>query len=266
MISTGAWRNRLLAGLSNAGRGVLQPHLESVGLEQGDILERSGEPVSQVHFVESGLVSIVGTTSPNHRVEVGMIGYEGMTGIEVLLGNDLAANELLVQTSGWALRIATPVLCEAMRDLPMLKKALLNYVYTVMVQGSQTVVAAGRGRLDERLARWLLMWHDRVHNDEFVATHEFLALLLGVRRQGITVTLHELEGKGLIRAQRGRIRIIDRPGLLRVASDFYGIPESTYERTLGVALTKGFHSPAAREASDAPGSDRAARHQPVCQR
>jgi CRP-like cAMP-binding protein len=104
-----------------------------------------------------------------------------------------------------------------------------------MLQSSQAALANGRGRLDERLARWLLMWHDRVESNEFATTHELLALLRGVRRAGVTVALHELEGRGLIRSLRGRISIVDRLGLELAASGFYGIPECEYERSIGFA-------------------------------
>jgi CRP-like cAMP-binding protein len=115
---------------------------------------------------------------------------------------------------------------------------LLRYVHVFMVQNSQTALANGRGTLDERLARWLLMWHDRINRSELIVTHEFLALLLGVRRQGITVTLHELEGQGLIRAARNRVHILDRDGLRRAANGFYGIPEAEYDRLIGFAARK----------------------------
>ena len=110
-----------------------------------------------------------------------------------------------------------------------------------MVQASQTALANGRGRLDERLVRWLLMRHDRLETNEFPTTHELLALLLGVRRAGVTVALHGLEGRGLIRSLRGRIRIVDRLGLQFVASGFYGIPECEYEHSIGFASGKTFH-------------------------
>jgi CRP-like cAMP-binding protein len=104
-----------------------------------------------------------------------------------------------------------------------------------MLQSSQAALANGRGRLDERLARWLLMWHDRIESNEFATTHELLALLRGVRRAGVTVALHELEGRGLIRSLRGRISIVDRLGLELAVSGFYGIPECEYERSIGFA-------------------------------
>lgn len=237
-MSPNGWRNRLLAGLSHADRALLDPHVEMVGLDVGQVLQDIGDRISRVHFVESGLVSIVGKTKPNHRIEVGMVGFEGMTGPGVVLGNDRAANEMIVQTSGWALQIAVPALRYVMQNSPKLASTLLTYVHTVMVQASQTALANGRGRLDERLARWLLMWHDRAQNHELTATHELLALLLGVRRQAITNTLHELEGNVLIRSLRGRIRIIDRAGLSRAAGGFYGAAEREYEHSIGCPLSK----------------------------
>jgi len=227
-------RNRLLAVLSHADRDLLVPRLEGIELDPRQILEVPSDPISHVYFVESGLVSVVGTTQPDHRIEVGMVGYEGMTGLCIVLGDDRSANETVVQSSGSALRISTEALRELMKVSRSLTTTLLRYVNVFMVQGSQTALANGRGRLDERLARWLLMWHDRVLADELVITHEFLALLLGVRRQGVTVALHELEGKGLIRSTRSHVRVLDRDGLQKAANGFYGIPEAEYDRAIGV--------------------------------
>lgn len=228
-------RNRLLAVLSHADRDLLAPCLEVTELDARQILEAPRDPISHVYFVESGLVSVVGTTEPDHRIEVGMVGYEGMTGLGIVLGDDRSANETMVQSAGSAMRISATLLREMMAASRSLTVTLLRYVNVFMVQGSQTALANGRGRLDERLARWLLMWHDRVLDDDLVTTHEFLALLLGVRRQGVTVALHELEGRGLIRSTRSHVRIVDRDGLLQAANGFYGIPEAEYDRSIGAA-------------------------------
>ena len=227
--------NRLLALLSHADRDLLAPCLEETELDARQILEAPRDPISHVYFVESGLVSVVGTTVPDHRIEVGMVGYEGMTGLCIVLGDDRSANETLVQSSGTAMRISTKLLREMMLASRSLTDTLLRYVNVFMVQGSQTALANGRGKLDERLARWLLMWHDRVLEDDLLITHEFLALLLGVRRQGVTVALHELEGKGLIRSTRSHVRVLDRDGLQQAANGFYGIPEAEYDRSIGFA-------------------------------
>lgn len=231
-------RNRLLAVLPAADFARLQPSLELIDLEARQILETPHTPIAHVHFVESGLVSIVGTTAPDHRIEVGMVGYEGMTGVGVVLGDDLSMNEALVQSTGTAWRIAAPALRQAMGASPTLTATLLRYVHIFIAQASQTALANGRGKVDERLARWLLMWHDRLHDDNLTITHEFLALLLGVRRQGVTVALHDLEGQGLIRSTRSLIRILDRGGLQRAANGFYGPPEAEYDRAIGLGVQR----------------------------
>ena len=231
-------RNRLLAVLSNADSDLLTPSLEMIGLDARQILETPSDPIAYVYFVESGLVSVVGTTQPDHRIEVGMVGYEGMTGLCIVLGDDRSANETVVQSAGSAMRLPTRILRELMEESRSLTATLLRYVNVFMVQGSQTALANGRGRLDERLARWLLMWHDRVLADELIITHEFLAVLLGVRRQGVTVALHELEGKGLIRSTRSHVRVLDRDGLQQAANGFYGIPEAEYDRAIGNATRR----------------------------
>jgi DNA-binding transcriptional MocR family regulator len=147
----------------------------------------------------------------------------------------------LMQSAGSALRISTSSLRKIMGSSQSFTSTLLNYVHTFMVQASQTALANGRARLDERLARWMLMWHDRTRDNELLITHELLALLLGVRRAGVTVAMHELEGRGLIRSSRGRIRIVDRIGLELAASGFYGVPEYEYERSIGFASAKPSH-------------------------
>jgi CRP-like cAMP-binding protein len=142
-------------------------------------------------------------------------------------------NETLVQSSGTALRITAEALREMMAASPSLSASLLRYVNVFMVQGSQTALANGRGRLEERLARWLLMWDDRLRHSTLHVTHEFLALLLGVRRPGVTDTVAVLESKGLIRATRAEVTIRNRSGLKLLANGFYGVPEAEYDRLLG---------------------------------
>ena len=226
-------RNLLLSGLSTADRKRLLPALDLVALDVRQILEKPSEAIAHAYFVDAGLVSILGTAVPGHRIEVGMVGFEGMTGIGAVLGDDHATNEAFVQTSGAAWRVPVEVLREAMDASPDLRAHLLRFVHVFVAQCSQTALANGRGRLGERLARWLLMWQDRLQDESLPITHEFVALLLSVRRQGVTVALHELEGKGLIRATRSMVRILDREGLKREANGFYGVPEAEYGRVFG---------------------------------
>src|SRR5258708_32079953 len=152
-------RNRLLAVLSHADRDLLTPSLEVIELDARQILEAPSDPISYVYFVESGLVSVVGTTRPDHRIEVGMVGYEGMTGLCIVLGDDRSANETVVQSSGSAMRLPTEALRELMKASRSLTSTLLRYVNVFMVQGNQTALANGLRRLDERIARRVTQTH-----------------------------------------------------------------------------------------------------------
>jgi CRP-like cAMP-binding protein len=223
--------------LSEPDRQLLRPVLEAVPLEVRRVLHKAGEPVPHVYFVESGLVSLIGANKGGHRIEIGMVGFEGMTGLDVVLGAERASNEALVQSPGSAFRIFSAALREAVVASRTLHETLLRFAQVAMIQSHQTAIAAGCGKIDERLARGLLMWHDRIGEDELSATHEFLALLLGVRRQGVTVALHELEGHGWIRSTRKMVRILDRAGLQGKAGGFYGVAEEVYRLTFGSALS-----------------------------
>lgn len=224
--------NRLLGALSGSDRALLEPHCEDVALATWQVLEAPRETISHVYFLTSGLASMVGTSRPKQRIEVGMIGYEGMSGLAVVLGRDRSSNETVIQAEGRALRISSRMLRRALRSSPTLMVTFLRYVHVFMMQQSQTALANGRAKLNERLARWLLMWQDRLRTPHLIVTHEFLALLLGVSRQAVTVALHELEGQGLIRGTRNLIRILDRKGLIALADGFYGVAEAEYDLTI----------------------------------
>jgi CRP-like cAMP-binding protein len=227
------WGNQLLATLQAADLDALRPHFETVPLELGRFLYKFGDPISHVHFVTSGLVSIVGANRDYQRIEVGMAGFEGLAGLDVVLGSECASSDALVQSEGTALRISSPALTACMAENRRLHETLLRYAQVSIIQSHQTAIAAGCGKIEERLARGLLMWHDRIQDDELSATHEFLALLLGVRRQGVTVALHALEGHGWIRSTRNTVRIRDRAGLQGKAGGFYGVAEEAYRRAFG---------------------------------
>jgi CRP-like cAMP-binding protein len=221
--------NRLLRGMALEDAQSLTPHLVKVELNLRDVLEHSNAVTEFVYFADSGLISVVAESLPNHRAEVGMIGFEGMTGLSVLMSDGYTTNEVMVQSSGEAWRIKSCDLAKALDGSRSLTKFLLRYAHNFLVQSSQTSLANARGLLEQRLARWLLMWHDRLRGKELPVTHEFLSLLLGVRRQGVTVALHELEGKHLIKSTRGVITVLDREGLREMASGFYGVPEAEYD-------------------------------------
>jgi CRP-like cAMP-binding protein len=218
--------NRILCAMSASDRAMLHPELEAVTLKTWQVIEKPNQRIAHVYFLTAGLASVVGTTHPEQRIEVGMVGFEGMTGLAVALGHDRSSNETVIQAEARALRLPSPVLRRAMRTSPTVTAVILRYVHVFMMQASQTALANGRGRLNVRLARWLLMWQDRLRTTHLTVTHEFLALLLGVTRQGVTLALHELEGQGLIKGTRNLVRILDLSGLMSLAGGFYGSSEA----------------------------------------
>jgi len=149
-----------------------------------------------------------------------------------LLGGDRSPHSTYIQAVGSARRIAADALREAVQESPTLARLLLNYVQSFMVQTAHTAVANARGRLPERLARWLLMAQDRIGGNTLPLTHEFLALMLGVRRAGVTETLHVLTRRRLIKPSRGQIEVLNRKGLESVAGGYYGLPEREYQRLM----------------------------------
>jgi CRP-like cAMP-binding protein len=168
-------------------------------------------------------------------VEVGIIGREGMTGLAVLNGSDRSPYSTFMQVGGAGHRMSAHTLRRLLEHTG-LRSAFSRWAQAFMIQATQTTVANARATIEERLARWLLMSHDRVDGDELALTHEFLSLMMGAGRPGVTEAVHALSRKGLIRGGRGMIVILDRDGLLERAGSFYGTPESEYERLLGGQL------------------------------
>ena len=167
--------------------------------------------------------------------EVGLIGYEGMVGVPVILGTDRSPVEAFVQGEGTALRLDAAVLRQAMDENRSLRTLLLRYAMAFSMQVTMTAACNSRHLIEQRLARWLLMAHDRSVGDVFPMTHEFMSLMLGVRRAGVTVAAGGLQRAGYIHYEQGRISITDRPGLENAACECYGIVKREFDRLLGAA-------------------------------
>lgn len=226
-------RNRLLQALPAGDWALLRPHAERVPIASGEILIEAQAPITYVHFPEYGLLSVIARSgSDDGAAEVGLIGSEGMSGIPAVLGLERDEFETLVQSSGVAYRVACDRFRYALQQSPSLRPFLLRYVHVFMVQIAETARANSRLSLEQRLARWLAMAHDRSRDDDIALTHEFLATMLGVRRSGVTVALHCLEGEHIIRARRGRLRVMDREALEAAAGDSYGRSEAEYRRLI----------------------------------
>ncbi|WP_183843108.1 Crp/Fnr family transcriptional regulator [Rhizobium etli] len=231
------FRNDLLQAMGPQERELLLPHLEPIALEVPLILEMENSSVHDVYILESGLASIVASFPGGRDIEVGIVGREGMTGAAVILGGDQAANRTFMQVSGHGFKLPAAVLSQAMEESRALRGLLFAYVQTLLAQTTSTVLANGHAKLEERLARWLMV-HDRTDGATIWLTHEFLAVMLGVRRAGVTVALHLLEGKGLIRSTRRQIAILNRQGLIEEAHGSYGAAEEEYRRLIGRHLAR----------------------------
>ena len=226
--------NYLLASLAAADFDCLAPYLVEVTLGVRRELEAANKPIQKIYFPEQGIVSVVLAVTPARQSEVGLIGREGMTGINVVMGDDRSPHRSYVQVAGRGHIIKANVLRDAMEERPSLRMSFLHFAQAFMVQTSHTAVANGRGKVEERLARWLLMAHDRLEGNAVPLTHEFIALMLNVRRAGVTEALGVLSRKGLLTVKRGAGVIVkDRAGLEARANGLYGIAESEYRRLIG---------------------------------
>jgi CRP-like cAMP-binding protein len=225
-------RNRLLAKLSPVDWALVAPHLEMVALKERQVVEVPHKPITHVYFMETGVVSVVAVNEEDHRIEVGVIGREGMTGVSLVMGDDRAQHSAYLQIGGNGRRMPAATFIEAMNRSASLRNLMMKSAQAFMIQTAHTALANGRAKLEERLARWLLMAHDRLSSDAVPLTHEFLAVMLGVRRAGVTVALHSFERRGLIATRRGQLTLVDRKGIEKVAGSFYGIPEAELKRLM----------------------------------
>jgi CRP-like cAMP-binding protein len=225
--------NHLLRSLPKEAFDEMAPHLERAPLSARGVVAGADAPIERVCFPEGGLISVVARSRGGGRIEAGLIGIEGMSGVAVLLADDRSPDESLVQCPGDGLWFSVDRLLALIDTHVALKHVLLRYVHSFMIQTAHTALADGRARLDQRLARWLLMAHDRLLDPDLPLTHELLAAMLGVRRAGVTVALNGLERIAAVRMNRGIVTIADRDVLGGVAGHWYGTPEREYQRLLG---------------------------------
>jgi CRP-like cAMP-binding protein len=225
--------NHLLSSLTEADRAALEPHLDRIEMPVRALIEAPNRQIEHVYFPESGIVSVVVAGPKGREIEVGIIGRDGMTGLAVLLGDGRATHKTFVQIVGVASRIGANTLRSEFETRPLMQQSFLRYAHAFAVQTSHTALANGQATLQERLARWLLMCLDRMDTNVIPLTHEYLAVMLGVRRAGVTETLGDLQRQGLVRCARGEIAVVDRTGLKEIAGGLYGIPEAEHVRLTG---------------------------------
>ncbi len=226
-------RNQLLAAMSVTDLMLLRPHLQPVAMPVLKDMERPNKRIETIYFMEAGIASVVAVQSDKTRIEVGLIGREGMTGTAVVLGGDQSPHSTYIQVAGEGQKIRAKDLRTAMDASATLQHFLLKFVQVFMVQTAHTAIANARSHIDRRPARWILMAHDRTHDKTLPLTHEFLALMLGVRRAGVTEALQSLKRKKLIDTGRNQIVVLNRKGIEQTAGNAYGVPEQEYRRLIG---------------------------------
>jgi CRP-like cAMP-binding protein len=262
-MSQSSTRNILLQTMSAQDYARLEPHLTRIALPVRFQLHAAGQAIDHVFFPEDGIVSIVAVTLDGQSCEVGLFGREGMSETATVLGTDHSPYEAYVQSAGVsALRLPTAVLNNAFEQSSTLRRHLLRYVQAMMIQLSSSIAAAGQ-TIDQRLARWLLMCDDRIDGDEVPLTHEFMAMMLGVRRPGVTASIDHLTKLGLIAKRRAVVVIRDRDGLAILADGGYGLAETEYARLIGRTFNERAVAPmAAFQGNQADGPHIRTPHEP----
>ncbi|WP_107045392.1 Crp/Fnr family transcriptional regulator [Sphingomonas sp. STIS6.2] len=232
--STRGTGNRLLQRLSPDDFALIAPHLDRVPFAVGESLTRAGDRIEMLCFPEEGIAGVLDALEGDHRFAVGLIGAEGFVGWSALLGDDRSPYDIVMRAEqGLALQLPLDRFHAAAAQSDTLRLALLRFVQVFMTQMGRTIVSSLAHSIERRMARWILLYHDRIRDDAICMTHEEFRLMLGVRRSSVTEALHRLEEEQAIRSVRGRVLVRDRDVLMRMAGDTYGHAESEYRRLLG---------------------------------
>ncbi len=226
-------RNRLLARLPAEEYARLAPHLTPVPLEFNQSIYEFGAAIDYAYFPTRGVISAVATTEDGDAIEIATVGNEGMTGLPALIEPESSPSRLFVQVPGAATRIPAEALRREIQHESALRRILHRYQVAFMVQLAQSVACNGLHTIQQRCCRWLLITHDRVQDDVLPLTHELLAIMLGVRRPGITVVLQSLQARGFVEYSRGKIEVRNRQGLEAASCECYRVVKMHHDRLLG---------------------------------
>ena len=224
--------NRLLALLPREDYARLRPHLEPITLKYRQSLYRANSPIPFAYFIETGVGSLVNTMANGDASEVGTIGNEGVVGLPLVLEDEQAPTAVYIQVPGTGFRIAASQFCNELARSASMRTVMHHYAHAFFNQVAQSAACNQFHSLEQRCARWLLMTHDRMASNEFMLTQEFLAMMLGVQRTGVTAAAGALQRSGLIQYKRGNVSILDRRGLERRSCECYGISKREFDRLL----------------------------------
>jgi CRP-like cAMP-binding protein len=225
--------NRLLSLLTDSDYERLRPHLSSVAFDYKRSLYEASRPIEHVYFPIEGVASLVITIADGSSAEVGTIGSEGFVGLPVCLGDREAPSSVYVQVPGIALSMDARVFRRELDRSPTLNLIMLRYAHAFFNQVAQSAACAHLHRVEQRCCRWLLMTRDRMPTGDFLLTHEFLGMMLGVRRTTVTDVMGSLQKAGLIRYRRGHVTILDHEALQQRSCECYDISKTEFERLLG---------------------------------
>jgi CRP-like cAMP-binding protein len=230
--------NRLLAALPSGEIEHLGPYLEPITFALGEVVYESGGHMKYLYFPTNSIVSLVYTMEDGSTVEMGLAGNEGVVGIALFMGGETTPNRGIVQIAGSAFRMKATILQEEFKRGGVLQHLLLRYTQALITQISQTAVCNRRHSLEQRLCRWLLLCHDRMESNELLMTQEFIANMLGARRESVTVAACHLQDAGLIHYSRGHITILNRRGLEAAVCECYRVVKNEFDRLLGAATAR----------------------------
>ena len=225
-------QNRLLAAMQDADFARLAPHLEQVPMRLGDVIYDSGDKLHHVYFPTTAIVSLHYLLENGGSSEIAGVGNEGVVGVSLFMGGDSTPSRAVVQTGGVGYRLKAHLLMEEFNRAGPVMRLLLRYTQALLTQMSQTAVCNRHHTVEQQLCRWLLLTLDRLPGRELTMTQELIANMLGVRREGVTEGALKLQRSGLISYTRGRITILDRPGLEKRTCECYAVVRKEYARLL----------------------------------
>jgi CRP-like cAMP-binding protein len=226
-------RNHLLRALPHADLQRMAHRLRPIDLLFNTTLLACGASVDALQFIEHGTVSMITLFEDGDRIEAGIVGAEGIVGLPLLFGTHTSPLEARVQVEGSALQLSAEGLRSSLLEIPALLPLLLRYVDTFLFQVAQSAACNGRHDIGQRLARWLLMEHDRADGDSFPLTHEFLSIMLGVRRSGVTTAIGVLKQSGILAYTRRGVHVLDRPALEVAACECYSLVQRRARQVMG---------------------------------
>ena len=237
MVSTkNAKQNQLLAAMPEAEWKRWSPDIEAVDLPLGKVLYEPGSTLSHVYFPTTAIISMLYVLENGASAEIAVVGNEGLVGISLFMGGESTPSRAVVQSAGKGFRLPAQALKDEFNRGGAVLHLLLRYTQALITQMSQTAVCNRHHSLDQQLCRWLLLSLDRLEGSELVMTQELISNMLGVRREGVTEAALQLQSAGLIKYSRGRISVLDRPGIEKRSCECYAVVKNEYDRLQEIPL------------------------------